>query len=399
MIKQVKHYVLVIMISIISVLSLNVEAETFEINVQKDEDGFCYLHSIPDEIENGDNDLIINIEESCFSVCPDDHCTFENLNSLTINGNNSTIYSHYLKTENVKNIRFNNLTLKAKKGINLGYNNNFEHNAVKYINNKEFLNNEYIFDNVNFIIDEPSREDLIVFQTAKYSLVDCTLSSPLVISGADMYLTNTNIIKSILSGADIPGTNVYIKKVKNELLKRRKILSSEISNYLRNEFVSEDFLSEFLLPDSVYEYGFSPKISNNIFIYQESSKTIKSNINIGSFEPEFINTYEDSIGYDDIKDLPIEWKSENEGIAKIENGIIIPVSAGSVDLVGTRGNDIYTIHLTVEKETIPEKIDKMTIKVPITGSKIKAWVVIVSIILLGIIGVCAYILVRNKKVK
>ena len=70
----------------------------------------------------------------------------------------------------------------------------------------------------------------------------------------------------------------------------------------------------------------------------------------------------------------------------------------AINIIGTRGNDIYIIKLIAEeKETIPEKIDKMSIKVPITGSKVKAWVMVVSITLLGIIGICCYMLVKRKK--
>ena len=58
---------------------------------------------------------------------------------------------------------------------------------------------------------------------------------------------------------------------------------------------------------------------------------------------------------------------------------------------------LYNINLVVEKETIPEKIDKMTIKVPITGSKVKAWILIVGGILLGIVGICVYMLIKRKK--
>ena len=173
----------------------------------------------------------------------------------------------------------------------------------------------------------------------------------------------------------------------NEITSDRELINF-MNNYNMLELITnEDILFDYNLKDS----------NNVINIYQDKDKRIKEKTNIREYESEFINTYENSEGYDDIKDLPIEWKSNDESIAKIENGTIVPLKTGKVDLVGTRGNDIYTIHLTVEKETIPEKIDKMTIKVPITGSKIKAWVVVVSVVLIAVIGVCTSILIKRKK--
>ena len=39
----------------------------------------------------------------------------------------------------------------------------------------------------------------------------------------------------------------------------------------------------------------------------------------------------------------------------------------------------------------------MTVKVPITGTKIKVWVLVVIILLFGIIGIIINSLIKNKK--
>ena len=99
------------------------------------------------------------------------------------------------------------------------------------------------------------------------------------------------------------------------------------------------------------------------------------------------------------EDKEIEYTIEDESIAKIENKELIGLKEGNTKVTVTtdEGHVIYRINLVVEKESLPEKIDKMTIKVPITGSKIKLWVLIVGAILLGIIGTCVYMLIKRKK--
>ncbi len=100
------------------------------------------------------------------------------------------------------------------------------------------------------------------------------------------------------------------------------------------------------------------------------------------------------------EDKEIEYTIEDESIAKIENKELIGLKEGStkVTITTDEGHVVYRINLVVEKETIPEKIDKMTIKVPITGNRIKAWVLVVSTLLLGVIVGCIYMLIKSKKV-
>ena len=99
------------------------------------------------------------------------------------------------------------------------------------------------------------------------------------------------------------------------------------------------------------------------------------------------------------EDKEIEYTIEDESIAKIENKELIGLKEGNtiVTVTTDEGHVIYRINLVVEKESIPEKIDKMTIKVPITGSKIKLWVLIVGGVLLGIVGTCVCMLIKRKK--
>ena len=152
---------------------------------------------------------------------------------------------------------------------------------------------------------------------------------------------------------------------------------------------------------SLYNYGLSRDANNVLYYYQEKSKTINEDINISEIEKEFVNTYEDSFGYDDIKNAAITWTSADESIVKIENGVVKVLKSGNVDLTANKGNDYYTMHLTVEKASIAEKItntiEKKTIKVPITGKEVKMWIIVVSVVLLAVIGACVCMLIRRKK--
>ena len=99
------------------------------------------------------------------------------------------------------------------------------------------------------------------------------------------------------------------------------------------------------------------------------------------------------------EDKNITYAVDNNDIAKVENNIVTALKEGTTNVVGTTddGHIIYTINLVVEKETIPEKIDKMTIKVPITGSVVKEWVIGLIVLIVGVIGMCSYILIKRKK--
>ena len=85
------------------------------------------------------------------------------------------------------------------------------------------------------------------------------------------------------------------------------------------------------------------------------------------------------------------WEISNLSVAKIVNGEIISLAKGETDIVATINGVKYIYHLTVSDTLVSKEI-----KVPITGKNIKLWVVIVTILLLGVIGMCTYILIKKK---
>ena len=188
--------------------------------------------------------------------------------------------------------------------------------------------------------------------------------------------------KVLASNANIYGSNNtktdYIK-VTNE-----NQLSTAFTNY-------ED--TGLFNPDNwLYTYteiAIEPEIPSGIFVYYDLEKDVSVNQKIDFLQ--LFNT--------DIAEKEVAYTVNDNSIVKIEDNSLIGLKEGSTTIVGTTddGHIIYTLKVNVLKETIPEKIDKMTIKVPITGSKVKAWIVVVSTILLGVIGVCSYMLIKRKK--
>ena len=245
-----------------------------------------------------------------------------------------------------KNTRVSNVNFEAAAAISL-----FGIISDSPLYSDSIDNNTFLIDNSVF-----TTNDNILLWLATFHINNSTLQGITKAYNAVVYLNN-NRLKSILSGnITYINTKMYIYS-DNELTSTPYRIYTEGMNYkVINQHAKNDgVLIEYVMGNALQNQGYTQ--GNYLYYYQDIDKTISSNTNISTFETEFVNTYENSIGYDDIKDMPIEWNSKNESIARIENGVIIPVNTGKVDLEGTRGNDIYTIHLTVSPEegTIEKK--------------------------------------------
>ena len=97
----------------------------------------------------------------------------------------------------------------------------------------------------------------------------------------------------------------------------------------------------------------------------------------------------------------MEWTSSDETVATIENGVIKPLKSGNATMTLHISNTdtTYKINVTVLKKSLPEKIDNMTLEVPLTDKRIKVWVLVSIIMLFGVIGVIIYLLIKSKKSK
>ena len=410
-----KIYYLLILLAFMPVL---VKAETITFDICESgceyasiEDAAMYISSK----EGTNHEVIINLHGGTHELSEVSFEFGDKISKLTFSGNNavlnverdvtiSDINDFEMKDItinagrdfelNVKNAILNNCNITAGSITFMGINNN-EMNT-ELINNRSYLDNIFTIKDSTFSGISAALGNSITFDNS-------TLNNGFACAMADCYFEKSNIKGGIIGGYMLPGANVHIKAgntLKEPIV--RSLLTLNTPADLIDPMSNDGMLYEVAFMDQV-DPNISRDLTNNIFYYQETNKTIKVETNISDYESEFVNTYENSEDYDEIKDLPISWTSENESVATIKDGKIIPGNAGNTDLIGKRGNDIYTIHLTVEKETLPEKInnvinntlEKKTIKVPITGKVVKLWVVIVGALSLIVIGVCTILLIKK----
>ena len=99
------------------------------------------------------------------------------------------------------------------------------------------------------------------------------------------------------------------------------------------------------------------------------------------------------------EDEEITYLIDDDEVASIDNLKLKGLSSGKTYIEITTGSGllIYRVMLKVGEDNLAEQIDRMTVRVPITGSKIKAWVLIISMLLLTVIGICTYILINRRK--
>lgn len=398
------------------------KAETITLDIC--EDG-CEYASIQDAAmyitskEGTNHEVIIDLHGDTHELGQVPFQFGDKISKLTFNGNNATInVSNYVRVDDIDNVEMNNITINAggefgieaqKATFNNCHISSQEEITLAgkdfeaLLNNADIINNRSYIDNI-FIIKDSTFEGFFDSIGNKITFDNSTINNGFLCAMADCYFENSTVKGGIISGF-YPGTNVYIKtgNTLEKPISRNYINNLDDDGEILMNYIGQNgSLNETLFMDIGLE-NISRDLTNNVFYYQEISKTIKTETNLSVFESEFVNTYENSEGYDEIKDLPITWKSENESVATIKDGKIIPGNADNTDLIGKRGNDIYTIHLNVEKETLPEKIgnliEKKTIKVPITGKEVKLWIVIVVASSLIIIGCSILLIIKKRKKK
>lgn len=336
-----------------------VNAETLTYNVCKSGCEYDDLNSVIESINNLEkgNDIIINFlnnENYDFNR----GWEFYEQSKIIINGKNNNLSMDYLSFYAFKDVEINNINFNLNQGFS--FRGTLNEGDSRNQTNQEKA--RATLSNVNF-----SYSPQILMTDGIYNFNNTILNGILLASNTDMVFSNSKV-GTILAGITMgPGdsTNIYIRansSFNNPIKRVTNTMSSLESTgfgFLLNENINSLFeldlsdIREFYesmgvtITDEIAAIIDGMK-NNNIFIYQETNKIIKENTNISEFEKEFVDTYKDSEGYDDIKDLPVNWKSEDESIAKVENRIIKVIKPGKVDLVGTKGNDIDTIHLTVE---------------------------------------------------
>ena len=389
-----KKYIYLILSAILCVPFI-VNAETLTYEVCESGCEYTNLWDVETAINNisdlSDKDIVINVNSDIAnSLSIGD---FDNVpNSVTINGNNHDINSSYLDLL-AKNITINNcnnlqtLTVADSDKINI------KNSNIKEIQYMSIDSNHQIkSDEINLLkklnIDETSSNNLkTLFLLGNFKIENLDFKNIVLVP----LVGTINIYNSKLNKiVNVPDRGKIIANIYNSTfnsLKYVNITSEE--DTVASEFIQyvDNTLDSSVLSYDVYDLS-APEYSNTTVYFDKETKLKPNNkLNLVSYLDYYT------------EDKEIEYTIEDESIAKIENKELSALKEGSTKVTVTtdEGHVIYRINLTVEKETIPEKIDKMTIKVPITGSKIKAWVVVVSILLLGVIGVCSYILIKRKK--
>ena len=347
-----------------------------------------------------DKDIVINVNSDMNSYL--DIGSIDNMaNSVTINGNNHDFNNSQFELS-AKNIIINDCI--NIEGI-IAYNsdkvsvNNSSINFMLYMSlesNMQIRPKEINLSDV-LEMDEKSMNDLKSLGLMGNIKIDnMDFSSVLIVpieGTIKIYNSEVNKIVNGLSEGEkfTATTNIYNSKFNSlkyvNITSKDNPVISEYATFMNNSTIDASLLNYDIYDVNLEEGNYSFHLNTYIYFDKEAKLKPGDKLNL----VDYLDYY--------TEDKEIEYTIEDESIAKIENKELIALKEGSTKVTVTtdEGHVVYNINFVVEKETIPEKIDKMTIKVPITGSKIKAWVVVVSAILLGVIGVCSYMLIKRKK--
>ncbi len=419
-----------------------VNAETLEYNICKSGCEYSEFETVMDILqEMNDNnefngqDIIINFKDNNeytlgnndnvknYGINASGVSNIDRINSFTINGNNNIIKHFALQIDankiDISNLSLINISTSQENFSLIFLGNEVKINNIKKdnIENNEDMSLQHIDNNLHLTMIyadnleiNNSNAEYIMFSTLDSLGLSEKSSATISDSNIVVYINgckNTQINNSnffMISNNGI--VNIYNTKL--SLLSNYNFSSND--NEVKADCYNCDFyknikyskLSEneannqFPSEENVFQYGGvvdlygreELKDKVNSYIHFDEEKTLKVGETMNLLELFKYRTGSE-----------ISWQLDNEGIVNIDNELIKGIKEGLVTISATtdEGHIIYNLKLIVEKETIPEKIDKMTIKVPITGSKIKAWVVVVSVALLGVIGTCSYMLIRRKK--
>ncbi len=385
-----------LLLSLFLFIPFVVKAETLTYNVCESGCEYASLNDVENEINNisnlSDKDIIININSNysdlSFSIGSEKNM----IKTLTVNGNNHQLSNSYITTYS-NNITLNDLnvlglTICNPQKIKLVAS-DIKLLAIEY---RESNMPSNIETNLNDVleIDEISLNNLLIFgPIGNMKIEHMNFKNILILNeGATLSIYNSQLGKLLNFPQFGEAIEIKIYNSTFDSLKYKNFTSDYFEEY-RNE-IQKINLSSFDLSTLNYDIYdlMSPEYSNTtVYFDKESTVKVGNKLNLVNYLDYYT------------EDKEIEYTIEDESIAKIENKELIGLKEGSAKVTVTtdEGHVIYRINLVVEKESVPEKIDKMTIKVPITGSKLKLWVLIVGGILIGIALICVYMLIKRKK--
>ena len=388
-----KKYIYIIL-SLFLFMPFMVNAETVTYNVCESGCEYASWSSVISSIQSlgdlSDKDIVINITSNLNENGYGNRIGSESnyAKSITINGNNfdfkysggfyadtivinevKTINNYYIYFYNPKKITMTNSTLnqivfRFDENLQVKLNEIIDSDSLSCVKMIVFYN-DMLIDNMDF------SNTILGLAAGKVEIHDSKIST--IISAP----TGGNVVADIY--------NSSFDKLQFKKITTLEEYSDEVMPYFNT--YDNNYLHYSRYEVNATDIGLQG--TANITVYFDKEATVKAGNKLD------LSSYLDYY----TEDKEIENTIEDESIAKIENKELIGLKEGStiVTVTTDEGHVVYRINLTVEKETIPEKIDKMTIKVPITGSEVKAWVLIVGGILLGIIGICICMLIKRKK--
>ncbi len=393
-----KKYIYLILSLLLIPIMVNAETLTYEVCESE-----CEYTNLGD-VENAiysisdltDKDIVINVNSDIttrYSLHIGDIA-----NSVTINGNNHdfnntyfNLYSKQIEISDCNNLREIDFANSAKINIK---NSNIKGILLYYMDSNNQIKSEEINLSEIFDIDETSKNNLKALLLAgNFKIENMNFGDIVLIPAAGTIKIYNSQIGKILDYPMLGNitTNVYNSKFNSlkyvNITSREDVAMNEVEQFMESDNPKSSLLNYDIYDMNFEEWNGRVSVTTTIYFDKEAKLKPGDKLNLVSYLDYYT------------EDKEIEYTIDDESIAKIDNKELIALKEGNTKVTVTTddGHVVYNINLVVEKETIPEKIDKMTIKVPITGSKVKAWVVVISVILLGVIGVCSYMLIRRKK--
>lgn len=343
-----------------------------------------------------DKDIIININsdlsEGNTYITIGSNSDQKTANSVLINGNNFTVngfgFQTYVDNTFIKDLKSNDQSysmINNPKKITVK-NSSIPIMGIVLLNDNYTIKSEEVNLNDVLEIDETSLNKLKFFELAGNVRIDkMNLKDILVMQMGGTLNVYDSEIGKIFSFPQVAFVETNIYNSKFNTLKYKNLNSvTELENSYETYMQNYDLSS---LEYDIYDYN-APSYSKTTVYFDKEFK-----IDTGE-EIDLKN----ALDYFP-EDEEITYLIDDDDIASIDNLKLKGLSEGKtyIEITASNGLLVYRVSLKVGEDNLPEQIDKITVRVPITGSKVKIWVLVISIILLTIIGMCTYILINRRK--
>ena len=373
-----------------------VNAETLTYEVCESGCEYTNLSDVGTAIGNisdlSDKDIIININSDLSNgyIRIGSESDQKTANSVLINGNNyainfSSIY-FYANSVTLKNIKKMERELyfyvyNAQK-IKLE-NSDISQLLILYLDNSTGSISQEEKDLSKILeIDEISNNNLLLALVGNIKIENMDLKNYIIaLLGGTLNISNSEIGKTL----SVPQSGFTTINIYNSKFNSLKYKNFSSFNEYSEAFNDEDSFSS--LEYDIYDVMAPSYSKTTVYFDKEFEINSGEEIDLKSVLDYFP------------EDEEITYLIDDDDVASIDNLKLKGLSSGKTYIEITTGSGllVYRVMLKVGEDNLAEQIDRMTVRVPITGSKIKAWVLVISLILLTLIGICTYILINRRK--